>query len=362
MKPSHVILYHYLVPFLEPVRVRGRRLTERQGLVFALLDAAGERVAYGEVAPLPGLHRETLEQAEAQLTEVLSRRIIGGDTAVSCLLPEGLFPSVRTGIEMALLNGEALGSGRFPSCSLDARPAGRGVPLNALLSGSTDRVMEMAEERFDDGYRTFKLKVDAATAAVAVESVTALHERFGKDVSLRLDANQSFGFDEALAFARALPDGSVSFVEEPLREPERVGEFHAQSGVRVALDESLWLVPGLVERVPAGAVAALVLKPNCLGGIAASLRLVSLARANGWMAVFSSAFESGISLGFYASLAASTGMEPVACGLDTYRWLSHDLLPEPIGVEDGMLDHAALYLRGRTPDLSSMKRRSVWTI
>ena len=357
MNASYIVLYRYAIPFTEPITIKGRRLVQREGIVLALKSPDERYIGYGEIAPLPGLHREVLQSAEAQLVELLAKY----DLANPTFLLDGLYPSVRTGLEMAMINLDAAISGSLPAFS-DTAHAARKVPVNALLFGDTALIMQRAEEYFTLGYRTFKLKVTASDTENAIRSITALHRAFGSRIELRLDANQSFSLDEALDFARHIPKGSIAYIEEPLKEAELISEFYAKSALHSALDETLWQKPELLYKIPEASLAALILKPNRLGGISATLQFARYARKHNLLAVLSSAFESGISLSFYAWLAASTGSKPAACGLDTYRYLKHDLLDTPFGVENAFLDSRKVYMEGLNVKERSLKRTSLWTL
>ncbi|MFZ4525492.1 MAG: o-succinylbenzoate synthase [Chlorobium sp.] len=357
MNASHVVLYRYAIPFTEPITVKGQRLVQREGIIIALKSTDGEHIAYGEIAPLPGLHRETLQSAEAQIVELLAKR----EPLCLGMLPRTLCPSVCTGLEMAMINLDAAISGTLPLFSEISQVAPQ-VPVNALLFGDTQQVMQRAEKYFDLGYRTFKLKVSAGNTANAIDSIRELHRTFGATVELRLDANQSLSLDEAIAFAKQIPPGSVAYIEEPLQQPELIGDFYAATGIHSALDETLWQRPELLDSIPNEALAALILKPNRLGGIVAAVNLARYACDHHLLAVFSSAFESGISLSFYAWLAASTASKPAACGLDTYRYLQHDLLDTPFGAENAHLDPHKLYRDGGKVRERSLQRRSLWTM
>lgn len=357
MKASHIVLYRYAIPFTEPITVKGKRLVQREGIILALKSHEERHIAYGEIAPLPGLHRESLHLAEIQLIELLAKY----DFAAPCLLQDGLYPSVRTGLEMAMINLEAAISGTLPAFSDSGYIAGQ-VPVNALLFGETVSIIKRAEEYFTRGYRTFKLKITAVDADNAIRSIRALHRMFGNRIELRLDANQSLSLDEALDFAGNIPKESIAYIEEPLKHAGQIGEFYAQTAILSGLDETLWQKPELLDQIPEAALAALILKPNRLGGISAALQLARYARKHKLKAVFSSAFESGISLSFYSWLAASTASKPAACGLDTYRYLKHDLLETPFRAENAFLDAAKLYREGMKVSQRSLMRTSIWTL
>ena len=357
MNASHVVLYRYTIPFTEPITVKRQRLVQREGIIIALKSTDGEHIAYGEIAPLPGLHNETLELAEAQLVDLLSKR--GMTTPDS--LPEELYPSVRTGVEMAMINLDAAISGVFPSFS-ETEEAFQQVPVNALLFGDTALIMQRAENYFALGYRTFKLKISADTITNSINSIRELHRTFGDTVELRLDANQSLSLDEAISFARQIPPGSVTYIEEPLQQAEGIGKFYAKTALHSALDETLWQKPELLFKIPTASLAALILKPNRIGGIFVAQQFARYACEKNLLAVFSSAFETGISLSFYTWLAASTATKPAACGLDTYRYLQHDLLETPFGAKNALLDPHKLYRDGVKVKQRSLRRTSLWTL
>ena len=358
MNATHALLYRYAIPFTELITVKGHRQLQREGIILALTTTGEEHTAYGEIAPLPGLHLESLESAEAQLVEVLSKYEIIDHR----ILHDGLFPSVRTGLEMVMVNFDAALSRKAPVFFDSAVPPSQHVPVNALLFGDTKQVIERAENYFNIGYRTFKLKISAGKSDSAIRSIEALHNTFGNTIELRLDANQSFSLDEALNLAGEIPEGIVAYIEEPLTYAEHIGEFHAKTAIRSALDETLWQKPELLDRIPSRALSALILKPNRLGGISVTLELAQWAKRHNLLTVFSSAFESGISLSFYSWMAASTSSEPAACGLDTYRYLKDDLLETHFGTENGVLEAYKLYREGLKVNKKDLKLTSVWTL
>jgi len=357
MKASHVTLYRYSIPFTEPVTVKGARLLQREGIILALTSRESGKIACGEIAPLPGLHKELFQSAEAQLVEVLAKH----NFAASPIMQEQLYPSVRTGLEMAMINLETANRGGRSAFS-PLEESAKQVPLNVLLFGDTAKIIERAECLFNVGYRTFKLKITAGKTDEALRSLEALHRTFGQQIELRLDANQSLLMDEALDFARSAPAGSIDYIEEPLQDAELIGELHAKTGLYSALDETLWQRPEMLSHIPVAALKALILKPNRLGGISVALHFARYAQENRLKAVFSSAFESGISLSFYTMLAASLSSLPAACGLDTYRYLEYDLLETPFGSENGLLDAETIYLNAQKVNLRMLKRTSLWTL
>ncbi len=350
MKSIRADIGRYAIPFTGPVAVRGRRVDRRDGLVLSISTREGRGI--GEIAPLPGLHDETIDDAEQALRSFIPElSSMGGNTAESrkrLLAGANLPPSVATGLEMALCNLEADAGGSpivaFPGC---LAPAAR-VPVNALLLAGTDPeyALQSAMQRFNEGFRVFKLKVRPDHLDEATSSIRAFHRTFGDRAELRLDANQSLDLPEAREFAGSLPEGSIAYIEEPLRDAGLLPEFHQETGMHVALDETLWQQPELLRNLPQAAISALVIKPNRIGGIAKSLELAAEARRNGWAGVFSSAFETGVSLGMYALLAAISSPTPAACGLDTASYLQGDIIATPFEVSGGGVDPLRAWRNG----------------
>ena len=356
MNAAYSHLYHYVIPFHEPVNVKGRRLLQREGLVLALKSSDMRVTAYGEIAPLPGLHQEPLQAAEQQTVEMLTRYRADLGKA----LAGHLLPSVRTGLEMAMLSYEAIENGTMP-CLAEREPAAA-VPVNALLPAGHDAAVTRTVSLFRQGYRVFKLKVTPATAKEVAAIVRTLYDIHGDGIELRIDANQTMSLNEACGFCESLPEGSLRYIEEPLINPADIEKFHARTGVASALDETLWQDPTLAARIPDNCLGAYILKPSRLGGIRKTMELASEASQRHLPSVFSSSYESGISLGFYAWMAACTSSKPAACGLDTIRFLKHDLLLQSSWPDDALLDPRQLFLCGQEVALRRIKLTSIWTL
>lgn len=332
MSPIHADISRYGIPFTVPIMVRGIVVECREGLLIGLGSPVGGATAFGEVAPLAGLHDESLEEA-GQALRVIIPKI---PELLSCpiedlrlrIKAESLPPSVATGIEMAILNLLGIRSGGLPPLPATKPPARR-IPVNALLAGTPDAILARARLCQAAGFRAFKLKVHASRLDEAVACIRAFKSAFGSQAELRLDANQSLGLDEAVEFGRSITPGSITYIEEPLKDASLIPEFHARTGIRSALDETLWQRPELCGELPPATLGALILKPNRIGGLLKSLDLADLANRMGIAAVFSSAFESGVSLGMYALMASVSSTDPPASGLDTISYLEHDLLDVP---------------------------------
>lgn len=350
MELPTIELFRYALPLREalttqsPTNSQGNAL--REGLLLVLHDAAGT-VGIGEIAPLPGLHHESLEEAEAQTRSIIDRMqgeeifFDENEHIVRKTFAQEFFPSVQCGVEMAFLSFYARLRNIFPGQSFPTeRLVPSRVPLNALIAGKNDTIATRAQEAVQDGYTTLKIKVGRMTPDDDIAVIRACREAVGNDIALRLDANRSWSLATATQLGKALHDYDIAYIEEPLQDWRDIPAFHEATGIRVALDEMLYS-PNASERaarrdIPSDSLAGYVLKPAALGGILAASRLASEANARGLDAVVSSVFETGVALGFYAAFAATwNGGRSVACGLDTYKFLAADVLEHPFSAENG---------------------------
>jgi O-succinylbenzoate synthase len=226
------------------------------------------------------------------------------------------------------------------------------VPVNGLVSGTPDGVLEEARRMKDAGYEAIKLKVGARAVAEDVRLVRTLGEELGDAIPLRLDANRTWDYEEAVAFVRYAP--RFEYVEEPLADPARLPDLVGELGVPVALDESLvGMEPEeLEERRYARAV---VLKPTLLGGISRTLRMAERALHLGMKPVVSSAYESGVGTAALVALAAGIGERPVPAGLDTYRALAGDVLDSALALPAPSIDVGETAVASRAVDVSKLQ-------
>jgi O-succinylbenzoate synthase len=333
-------LYRYDFALSEPVTLKDATLHRREGALIRLTADDGSE-GWGEAAPLPNFSLESLEDTIEDL-RATAPELVHREMSVNLpkteyrplSKPTSLTPSARFGLEVALLNLWAAYRGDTLPDLLTDDPV-KTVYANGLISGSIEKVVAEASSMAEEGYRAVKLKVGRRDISEDVEVVRKVGEVLGGGVSLRLDANRAWGFDEALEFSRGISGTRIEYVEEPLVVPVRLAELAREWGLPVALDESLvGMEPEDPERH--AYARAVVLKPTLLGGVSRALRLAEGARALGMAPVLSSSYESGVGMGALVALAAAVGEVPA--GLDTYRALTEDVIVAPLPLPASTVD------------------------
>lgn len=321
----------------------GEEDTTREVVVVALRDGSGH-VGYGEIAPLPGWHAETADDAVRVLPAIahaLGPDPIGRSGDLRRALestPAASMPSVRFGIEMAWVALRAAVHGCTPADLASDAPAPT-VEVSALFDGDLETAQRAAEDGVFENHGTVKIKVGRRSAEQERGILRTLTNRPGPTTRLRLDGNRRLELDQATALLDGIDPRRIEYFEEPMRDPRQHGLLFERTGVHIGLDETLrdpelgdvWQQPG---------VNTWILKPSLAGGWIGSMETAGAANARGISCVISSCFESGLGLWSLACLAAATQRPGTAAGLGTDRWLAEDTIEPPFDSSGGTVEIA----------------------
>jgi O-succinylbenzoate synthase len=353
--------YRYRMPFCgdrASQRIAGGMRIREGILVHARADRADGRPieSWGEIAPYPGRSRESLSEAEDGLRELLAR-LVGEEVPASWSAlcrwhPARSAPaSVAFGIESALISLGALAAGMSSASWIETR-ARKTVVANALLDATSESISREAEDRAAEGYTAFKVKVGPGRPDAVRSLVKGLRKIVGADAEIRLDANRSWSYGDAVDILAAIAEMGVSYVEEPLRDAARLEELAGTAAVPIAVDETLeewareteriWFgkgprttprsTPMPSSRLPGLAgIRFAVLKPTLLGGVIRTMELAADLHAIGLTPVISAAFETEIGIRVLRTLAAAVPGEGTAAGVDTIRYVAPDFLAGTLG-------------------------------
>lgn len=348
MKIEKINIYKFRLKFKEPVSVIDQKISHREGLLVGLFSDKGV-AGFGEISPLPGLSRETLDQALVQVKElksllvgaVIPKTVHSMDGQLSGWWQElHLKPSVRCGMEMAVLNlaanNKKVGLNEFLSEDFHDH-----IKVHGLLQGNIEQVVSQARLLSRRGFLAMKLKVGGHLEE-DIEKVQAVNEALGGQVLLHVDANRRWNFEQAMEFARHVSCAAIEYMEEPFADLSRIPEFFQETLIPVALDESLGSMTFDAVKAMDG-VDYVVLKPMILGGMEKTWQMMREARKVALNAVISSSYESGVGILALANLAGD-GNHHVSVGLDTLKYFENDLLVTPLTIERGVINIASKWV------------------
>jgi len=295
-----------------PVGSARAKLGARRGVALLLDDGRGAR-GLGEASPLAGRSGESLDEVAAALGQLDGRALEEaaealaqaplpvGDALAALPVARAVDGSARFAVETALLDLVGRRRGLTVAALLGARP-GTTVGLQRVVDAGAGAaaIVEAAERLVRDGGDALKVKIGGPDFAAELEALAALRAAFPTMV-LRLDANRALDRNELAPRLALLAGIAPELVEEPARGGLRAA---VGRGVAIAADESLADAPDEVGALLAERrLAAIVVKPAAVGGIAAALGWARRATAAGAAVVVSHLWDGPIALTACAHLA-----------------------------------------------------------
>ena len=292
----------------------------------------------GECGLLQGLSPDDTPEYEATLQEVCR------NIETYAHHPEKLasWPSIRSGLEMALLDMEAYRPRElFPSPFTRGQ---EGIAINGLIwMDDKERMRRQIDAKLEAGFSCIKLKIGAIEWQAELGLLQQLRKRYSAEtLELRVDANGAFSPEEALHKLDALADLRVHSIEQPIKPGQwkAMERLSRESVLPVALDEELlgiWQPARQAELLGAIKPQYLILKPSLLGGFQAAQEWISLAEAQniGWWVT--SALESNIGLNALAQWTY-TLENSMPQGLGTGQLYTNNF-PSPLQISHGKIWH-----------------------
>jgi O-succinylbenzoate synthase len=205
----------------------------------------------------------------------------------------------------------------------------RRVEVNAMVPRvPADTAARMAVA---SGCGTVKVKVGDPGGEARVDAV---REAVGPSVRIRLDANGTWDVEEAQRCLARFASRGIELVEDPVPTLGEMAVLRRRSPVPVAVEMSIRTVDDVHDLRRLEAADVLVIKPQRLGGIGASLHAAELAHLP---VIVSSALETSVGLSTCLAVAAALPETPYAHGIGTALLLSEDVSGDPLLPVEGWL-------------------------
>lgn len=310
-------------PLHTPFVTALRRATTLESVVVRLTDDE-DRTGFGEAPQVWRITGESLPGIEACVLGPLADVLLGWDL-------EQPLPALGRALEEAVVgNTGARAACEIAATDLAARTLGQ--PLHRLLGATTssvatdvtvaaDEAPETTAGRTAQGFRHLKVKV--GVAGDDVDRVRRIHDEAGEPVRIRIDANQGWDVDTAIAAVTAWLDAGVDLelVEQPLARWDLRGHATLRQAlpVPVMLDESVFSAIDLQRALEAGSADMVNVKLAKCGGLHAGLELARQAQDAGLGVMVGSMMESDLGVSAAAALAATAAPDAVH-DLDTAWW------------------------------------------
>jgi L-Ala-D/L-Glu epimerase len=346
MKIIDIQWHTYRLPFLHKFHTAHGVLDTREGMIVQVTTNGGA-TGVGEIAPLPTFNGGSLADACAFLPKMdghLYHTTL--HEALELLAAEKVTTktaSTLCGLEIAIL--DALGKSMDCSVSTLLSPSAftprAVVPVNAVISAkSTKAAVETALHAKKNGFSCVKLKVGLGLSiSEEVERIATVRDAIGPTMHLRLDANEAWQLEEAIAILSQCTPYDIQYIEQPMKAQDLVGmrALRQKTPIPIAVDEAIHNLKSVYLVLDSEVADILIIKPQFAGGLRISQQMIQAASERGVGCVITSTIEAGIGLAAELHLAAASPQITLECGLATLPLLADDLLAEELLLRDGFL-------------------------
>lgn len=216
-------------------------------------------------------------------------------------------------------------------------------PLYQVLGGNSDTIEtditisvndidEMVRDSLrgvEQGFRILKVKV-GKEGLKDVERIAAIREAVGRDIVIRVDANQGWQPKDAVRIIRAMEDKglNIDLVEQPVDAHNFEGMKYVTSHVftPILADESVFSPQDAIKIIQEGAADLINIKLMKTGGIYEALKICGIAESFGIECMTGCMLESKLAVSAASHLAAAKGVitrhdldGPALCRIDPYE-------------------------------------------
>ncbi len=333
MKITDIQIGEIFVPLATPFKTALRTVENVEDIVVKIMTDTGE-VGYGEAPPTAVITGDTKGSITCAIRDFIRPALLGMEIENIDGIMERLNAciqkntSAKACVDMAVYD-------LYGKCF--------GAPLYQLLGGyrrefetdltiSVNPIDEMVKDSIaavNRGYRILKIKV-GKEGIKDIERITAIREAVGKDVKIRVDANQGWNAKEAIHIISAMEDRylDIELCEQPVKAHDLDGMRAVTKAVYTPIlaDESVFSAEDAVEIIRTGAADLINIKLMKTGGIYGALKICSIAETYGVECMIGCMLESKLSVSAAAHLAAAKGIitradldGPSLCKIDPFK-------------------------------------------
>ncbi len=299
MKITHTEIYRFSIP-MEPFVIATGTMHFAQNVLIRIYTDAGIH-GVGECSAFPMIVGETQETCLAMGKDFA--QILKGKNPLE--IPERMQDLLAYADHNATIKS-AFDMALFDIAAKDAK-----LPLYQFLGGhkrtiETDMTIgidtpegmaQTALKYQKNGCRIIKIKL-GKNVHEDIERVKQIRAAVGDEMTLRLDANQGWSFDDALFALGELESQNIEFCEQPMRTwfDDQLPELALNSPIKIMADESCYNYHDARKLINSKACEYLNIKFAKSGGILGAQKIHEEALQHGVKCMIGSMLESRIAL------------------------------------------------------------------
>jgi L-alanine-DL-glutamate epimerase-like enolase superfamily enzyme len=242
----------------------------------------------GESVPIPR-YNESVESVQAYFREhPLSAQ---DPYLLDELLDESIPPAARCGLDIALhdLIGKDCGRPLYRLFGLDPR----NTPVTSFTIGISDPETTMRKVEEIGEHPIMKVKLGLGTPEQEVATIEMIRSKYTG--TIRIDANEGWNAEQAVAVLREMERFDIEFCEQPIAagHPEQLRYIKERSPIPIVTDEDSLTANDLPKLY--GCVDGINVKLVKTGGIRGAIKMIHTARALGMKIMLGCMVESQVS-------------------------------------------------------------------
>lgn len=312
MKITEVRLGLISVPLRVPFKTALRSVSSVEDVIVEIHTDTGA-VGYGEAPPTGVITGDTTGAIIGAIRDHIAKTIIGRDVddfedlmiALNACIQKNT--SAKAAVDMALwdLYGQLY---KIPVYKLMGG-AKKSIVTDITISvNDPEEMVRDALNAIDRGYDCLKVKV-GIDPELDVARLAAVRQAVGRDIKLRIDANQAWNAKQAVRILNQMQEKGldIEFVEQPVPAADLEGMQYVtrHADVPVLADESVFSPADALRIMQTGAADLVNIKLMKCGGITNALRIAAAAEVYGVECMIGCMLEAKISVNAAVELACA---------------------------------------------------------
>ncbi|WP_223588774.1 mandelate racemase/muconate lactonizing enzyme family protein [Neobacillus bataviensis] len=305
--------FRVAVPLIKPFKTALRTVTTAES-IFVKINCDNGIVGWGEAPPTIVITGDSLSSIESAIHHVIKPFL----QKKSLLQYEVIFQGLKT-----LLVGNPSPKAAVDMAIYDCLSQYCKLPLYQFLGGhkkemetdftvSVNGPEEMGEDAvsyIQKGFNVLKVKVGKDDIAADIERILEIRRRVGKDIKIRLDANQGWSAKDAIRAIRKMEDNDlrIELVEQPVKAEDIEGLKQVTDAVDTLImaDESVFTPKQAFQVLKTRSADLINIKLMKAGGIYQAQIINQLAETCGVECMVGSMIETRLGITAAAHFAAS---------------------------------------------------------
>ncbi|MEJ0103005.1 MAG: dipeptide epimerase [Bacteroidota bacterium] len=284
MRITQIELYKLFVPLKEPFVISLGPVYNAENVLVVIRTNQGI-TGYGECSPFMSINGESADTG----------MVVGRYFAKVLIDKNPLLIEDHIAAMDKIIYGNSSIKSAFDIALYDIASQQAGVPLYKFIGGDKNKTIitdytvsigdpgKMAADAVKikkEGYPAIKIKL-GKNGEMDVLRIKAIREAVGDEIPLRIDANQGWDIEEAIATLKALAQFNIQHCEEPIARWAfmQLSRVRRESPIPVMSDESCGDEHDAERLIQLGACDYMNIKLGKSGGLFKALKMVTLAEA-----------------------------------------------------------------------------------